>query len=136
VENFKPNSWLLTKEIQLLYIDKIAKSIVRTIERKLRKLRLKRGQEASARLFIEFRGHMDKKTDTKPKNLDERRLRAVHEDLGWRISSELKMQNLHVSPIINSSYSPEGSAHPVSSTIPRKNRRVEVCILGLTVKKQ
>ena len=42
VENFKPNSWALTKDIQLLYLDKFAKSIVRTIRHKLRKLHPKK----------------------------------------------------------------------------------------------
>jgi hypothetical protein len=138
VENFKPNSWLRTKDIQL-YLDKIAKNIVRSIERKLRKLRLKRGQEAVANLYMEFRGHMDKKTDTGPKNLDERRLKEVHEDLDSRIKADLKTQNIHdrfnFSYFMNFSYSHEKSAHPVSSTIPGKNRRVEVCILGLRVTK-
>ena len=139
VAHFKPNSWERTKDIQLLYLAKIAKAIVRTIEHKLRKLGLKRKQEASVHLVIEFRGHMDKKTDTGPKDLDDRRLKAVHKDLDWRIPSELKMQGLKdrfkFSYFMDSSYSPEGSAHPVSSTIPGRNRRVEVCILNLRVTK-
>ncbi len=151
VDNFKPNSWQLTKDIQLSYLDKIAKAIVRTIELKFRKLRLKRKQEASVHLFIEFRGHMDKKTDNRMKpdsetsgrpghhGLDYLRLQAVHQDLSWRIESELKTQNLHdrfnFYYFMNYSYSTEGSAHSVSSTNPGENRRVEVCILGLRVKK-
>ncbi len=138
VENFEPNSWALTKDIQLLYLDKFAKTIGRTINRKLRKLRLKRREKAIVKLYVEFRGHMDKKTDTGPKDLDERRLKAVHEDLAWRIEADLKTQKLHdrlkFSYSMQSSYSPEGSGHPVSSKNPGKNRRVEVCILGWIVR--
>ena len=93
VENFKPNSWALTKDIQL-HLDKIATAIVHTIKRKFRKLRLKRKQKASVNLYIEFRGHMDKNTDENPKDLDDRRLKAVHEDLDGRIPSKSKAQGL------------------------------------------
>jgi hypothetical protein len=138
VRNFKPNSWALTKDIQL-YLDKVARAIVRMIERRLRKLRLKRKQKASVNLYIEFRGHIDKETDIKTKALDDRRLKAVHEDLDWRILSKLKAQGLKdrfdFSYFMNFSYLPEGSAHPISSTILGENRRVEVCILRLRVTK-
>jgi hypothetical protein len=136
VDNFKPNSWVLTKDIQL-HLDKIATAIVHTIKRKLRQLRLKRKQKASVNLYIEFRGHIDKNTDIHPKGLDDRRLKAVHEDLDWRIPSKSKAQGLkdrfNFSYFMNSTYLPEGSARPIRSTISGKNRRVEICILGLRV---
>ena len=90
-------------------------------------------------LYMEFRGHMDKNTDVNPKDLDDRRLKAVHEDLDGRIPSKSKAQGLkdrfNFSYFINFSYLPEGSVHPISSTISSKNRRVEICILGLRVTK-
>ena len=50
VENFKPNSWALTKDIQL-YLDKIATAIVHTIKRRLRKLHLKKAEGECESLY-------------------------------------------------------------------------------------
>ena len=139
VDKFKPNSWLLTKEIQLGHLEKIAKFVAKKIAIKLRKLRLKKREKGSVHLFIEFRGYMDKKTDTGLKNLDERRLKAVHEDLDNRIKNHLEMADVHhrfnFDYFMNSSYAPEGSDHPVDPDKPEKNRRVEVCILEFRVRK-
>lgn len=135
VENFKLCSWKLTRIIQS-YLDKIAKTIVRTIERKLRKLRLKRGQWATVGLHIMYRGYTDGLTETGSKLLDSHRAVTVRKDLEKRIKEKLETQNLHelfnFIDIIFHGESAEGSSYHSN---PGKNRRVEVCIGRFNVNK-
>jgi hypothetical protein len=147
VANFGPNSWGLPVDIQK-DIQKIANDIVGKVERKLHQLRLKRGQKATVHLKLDIRAHLDKKTDTakamwswskdhRPP-LYQRRGVAVHDDLDERIQRGLKnlRDQFNFSYVMDYGYSPQGSAHPVSSASFGKNRWVEVCICDLTVKKK
>lgn len=147
VANFRPNSWGLTVDIQK-DIQKIANDIVGKVEHKLQRLRIKkRGKKADVYLNLDIRPYMDKKTDTaramwhKGQNgepLYRRRGTEVLTDLYGRIDAGLKRlhDRFNFSSSINYNYSPQGAAHPVSSTNPGENRRVEVCVLNLAVQKQ
>ena len=136
VANFGPNSWGLPVDLQK-DIQKIANDIVGKIEHKLRKLRLKRGQAGSVHLYLDFRAHMDKDTDTNLVRFYEKRGVRVRDDLHSRIQEKLKdlHDRFNFSYFMDHNYEPQGSTHPVSSTLPSDNRRVEVCILNLRVTK-
>lgn len=145
VANFGPNSWGLPVDLQK-DIQKIANDLVGGVKRKLRRLRLKKGKEATVRLVLDIRAHFDVKTDTarsmwlegrKGGPLYWRRGTVVWEDLKARLDEGLKKLKgrYTFSSFITYNFEPQGSAHPVSSEDPGKNRRVDVCILSLRVKK-
>jgi len=139
VANFGPNSWGLPVDLQK-DIQKIANDLVGKVKRKLRRLRLKMGKEATVRLVLDIRAHFDVKTDTarsmwfegrKGGPLYWRRGTVVWEDLKARLDEGLKKlkDRYTFSSFIAYNSEPQGSAHPVSSEDSGKNRRVDVCIL-------
>jgi hypothetical protein len=145
VANFGPNSWGLSVDLQR-DIQTIANNLVGKVKRKLRRLRLKMGKGATVRLVLDIRAHFDVKTDTarsmwfegrKGGPLYWRRGTVVWEDLKARLNEGLKKlkDRYTFSSFIDYNSEPQGSAHPVSSEDHGKNRRVDVCILSLRVKK-
>ena len=146
VANFGPNSWGLPVDLQKK-IQKIADDIVGKVKRKLHRLRIKRRKKAIVRLLLDIRAHLDVKTDTarsmwfegrKGGPLYWRRGTVVWEDLKARLDEGLKKlkDRYMFSSFIDYNSEPQGTAHPVSSTNPDENRRVEVCIRSLVVKKE
>ena len=148
VANFAPNSWGLLVDM-LKNIQEIADDIVGKVKHKLKRLGIKkRGKKADVYLNIDFQAHLDKKTDTAKlmwswgKNhrppLYQHRGVVLRDDLVSRIQKGLEnlRDRFNFSYEINYDYSPQGAAHPVSSTNPGENRRVEVCVRNLAVQEE
>lgn len=148
VANFRANSFGLPLDM-LKNIQKVANDIVGKVKHKLKLLGIKKeGKKADVYLNIDFQAHLDKKTDTAKlmwswgKNhrppLYQRRGIVVRDDLVSRIEQGLEnlRDRFNFSYEINYTYSPQGGGHPVSSKNPGENRRVEVCVRNLAVKKK
>lgn len=110
-------------------ISDIATNIIRRLEGKLRPLQVKK----DVGLYLHHEGHVDKATDpTNFGKLDWDRATTVGDVLSNLISDRWKAAQFG-SLLINNTYSAAGASRPISG-VPRKNRRVEVCIRKITIK--